>query len=36
MEPSDLHQINRNHCDHGIDGKKSFHILGLERRGAIV
>jgi hypothetical protein len=32
-----VQQINRDHCHNGIDiGKNSLHIVGLDRRGAIV
>jgi hypothetical protein len=32
-----VQQINRDHCHDGIDiGKNWFHVVGLDRRGAIV
>src|SRR5262249_3599616 len=37
MEHRHVQQINRDHATMGIDiGKNSFHVVGLDRRGAIV
>jgi hypothetical protein len=37
MERRHVQQINRDHCLDGIDiAKNSFHVVGLDRRGAVV